>query len=185
MNYEEIVNQCRELRATFERDEAKFLIALVGVEQTAMDLLRENGCSTFGQFLNSHHLCDVGRYQRFAKGLALVGQDAAERIGAEATCKAPQATTPAAAAKFAAAAEAFVQQEGVAPRGQTVTRLLANVDPKARTPNVVKVADDIARLRAENEQLRADLAAARATVARQAALLEQQAETISVLKGAA
>ncbi len=182
MNYEEIVKQCRELRQAFERDEAKFLIALVHVKRTSMDLLRENGCSTFGQFLNSHHLCDVGRYERFASGLKLVGEDAALRIGAEAVCKSAHATTPQAVTKFVAAAEAFVAQEGVAPRGQTVTRMLSNVDPQARTPNVVKIADETARLRAENEQLRADLAAAKATIKKQAKLLDAQATTIERLK---
>lgn len=147
-----------------------------------MDLLRENGCATFAQFLNSHHLCDVGRYQRFAKGLALTGEDSALRIGAEAVCKAAQATTPVAAGEFVRAAEAFVAQEGVAPRGQTVTRMLSNVDPKARTPNVVKVADEMARLRSENEQLKAELAAARKTVDKQSRLLESQAKTIEELK---
>lgn len=163
MNYEELVNQCRELRTAFERDEARFLIGLVRVEREHMDLLRENGCSTFVQFLRSHHLCDGLRYERFRKGLEAVGSEAtAEQIGAEAVCKAAQATTPEKAQAFTEAALAFRAQEGVAPRGQTVTRLLASVDPQAKTPRVIKALDETTRLRAQLEELKAELRAVKA-----------------------
>lgn len=161
MNYEQLVEQCKQLRAQFERDEARFLIALVRIEQTSMSLLKENGCVRFAQFLKTHHLCDVTRYERFSAGLAIVGVEAAEQIGAEAVCKAAQTTTPEAAARFVEAAQAFRELNGVAPRGETVTRLLQNTDPRATTPRVVKSTTEINRLREENAQLRGELREAR------------------------
>jgi len=162
ITFEEIVARCRELRLTFEQDEAKFLLFLVEVETKYMAQLRGNGCPTFSVFLDQFSLCDVKRYSQFHRGLLLLNGNTkkAESIGSQAVialCDLRDATK---VDEYVDAAKAFTVKHSVHASLQTARKMLRQVDPRPEQPDSMKYLDDLARARAENVKLRADLASA-------------------------
>jgi hypothetical protein len=182
MTYDRLVEVCRELRTAFERDEARFMIALVDIENEHMPLLKDNGCKHFGQFLKSYHLCDYARYGKFRGGLVVVGRERALFIGAPAVCRAGTATSPETAEGFTQAAIAWRTSKGVGPSDETALRLLRQVDPIFITPKVVKNENRMELLEAEIHILKANLRSAEALVKKQRELIRQQEATISRLR---
>lgn len=188
MDYENLIVECKRLRLAFERDEARFLVALSDIEEQHMDMLSQNGCATFENFLKTHNLCDAARYSLFRAGLAKVGREAAEQIGVQAVLGAARIKEPDKAPAFVQWAGSFVEQHGTAPSGQAVNRELLTrgfVEPSAKPAQVVKASNELARLRAENAELRAQLKAEQAKSKRLAETVKKQAETIEELKGRA
>lgn len=167
MTYEQLIEECKRMRARHERAEAEFFLFLMKVDVEHTETWREAGCSDFDQFLRSNHLGKPDRYRAFAAGVAKVGVEAALSNGAPWTMSAGvlAATTPEALPAFSARAEAFVASESVAPSEEAVRQWRAELDTRASPPAGISRASELVRLREENKVLRAKLAAAEARIA--------------------
>lgn len=164
MTYEQLVEKCKELRLRAERSEAEFFIFLMMAEVDHADIWREAGCSDFDQFLYSNHLCKPSRYRLFVAGCNHTGVDAARTNGAAWTIEAGRMRqpTPEILEEFNNRAQAFVETTGTAPSEETSANWRRELDkPSADEHSTIRKASELHRLRAENAQLRADLASAK------------------------
>lgn len=160
--FERIVKKCTDLRAAFERDEAKFFLGLIDIEETEMDCLRANGMPTFESYIRSYSFCDVPRYVEFRKGLQTIDRKQAESIGAPAVIALANLVNPSAVQEYVRAVENYaIAHDGLRPRDQWARKLLRQVDPRREEPAGTRHVNQLSRVLAENEQLRAELNAAR------------------------
>lgn len=186
MTYEELVTECKRLRAAAQKAEAEFFLFLMKVEKEHEEVWSGAGCVTFDQFLKSNHIVDSDKYRFFTIGLGRVEelqkvdekrdrgeepgegakpkdvQDVARRNGAPWICAIGRQPMPEDAFReFAQRAEAFVEVEGVPPREQTVDIWRRDVLPKQGKADhrTIRRVDELSRLRAENAALKAENAA--------------------------
>lgn len=155
MNYEEIVLHLKELRAKHERTEAEFFLGMMHVEAQKMDVLRQNGCTAFDQFIRTHDLCQVDRYRMFTLGVNAKGEPWALLHGAHATMHQGRLTAkPDAAKRHAEFVEAFVEVHKVAPSEQASKEASIRAQRELAEPQVVRAKSEIERLREENAGLK-------------------------------
>lgn len=156
MKFNDIVQACVQLRLNFERDEAKFFLGLVEVEEKWMGVLRENGCPTFDFFIRSYEFCRVERYTAFKAGLQrLEDRKEAERIGARAVMALTKVADPRNIPSYLTACNAWSEKHrGLAPSSETAERILRQVDPRPEIPSAVKELSEVARLRLEVTKLK-------------------------------
>jgi len=155
----EIVTEARSLRQSKEEADARFLLYLRRVEAEQMSLLEACGIGTFAQFLKSHDLCDVARFENFKKGVGLVGEEEAERLGANPVIALANTRDRDRVPAFVRAVDAFSDARGgVRPSLQASQRLLRQVDPRQEVPRDVGRLTEIDRLTRENAQLRTQVA---------------------------
>ncbi len=166
MNYEELVEQCKQFRAKAERAEAEFLAFLMLAEGAHDDVWKGAGCATFEQFLRSNHLCRPERYSAFVRGVDRVGKADALVNGAAWTIEASKFGDEhlAAIEQFSARATAFVETEKVAPSEETVREWRAQIEQSTKEHSTVRRASELHRLRAENQKLRAELKSAQSLI---------------------
>lgn len=167
MTYNELVTQCKALRAAHERAEAQFLLFLMRAELECCEVWREAGCTDFDQFIRSNHLCEVQRYRFFAVGIERSSVDDALSNGAHWTVTLGMAPRPTSdfVEGFKARAVAFVATERVAPSEQTVRQWRAELSVPTREHGTIRKASELDRLREENRRLTAELTAAKARIA--------------------
>lgn len=168
MNYEELIQHCIGLRRALERDEARFFLGLVAVEEHHMQLLRDNGCDTFDMFIRSHELCRVERYRAFSSGLRALGdRERAQALGAPAVIAAAKLRDASRAESFVAAIEAWTgAHNGLTPRTETAERLLRQVDPRPEVPQVVRRESELDQMRVANQELTRKCASLERTIAK-------------------
>jgi hypothetical protein len=120
----------RELDELVSDDNAHTLalIELVDFERDNMPLLKDNGHKTFASFLLTMRGPSPSWYERFKKGLELVGRERAFQVGSCAVHCASFATTPEHAERFINAAMAFRAAQGLALSGPDSRRLLSHID---------------------------------------------------------
>ena len=152
---DEFINIAKELRGNAEAAEASFLLFLREFELQREDLWKVTGTISFDGFLQSAQLCNVARYRNFVAGSAVV-QESSERIGASATVAAGafKAPTAEAAREFVSRCEKFREVHEVAPSEQTARTWVNQLDQ--HQPKVVRQANRMRQLEAENQQLRAE-----------------------------
>ena len=168
MTYEQLVAECKRLRGVSERAEAEFFAFLMRADREYEDVWRGNGCVSFRQFMTSNHLRDPDRYLFFAKGVDNVGLDAALANGAPWTIEIGRAAVkdqPMVIEGLVERAAAFVETERVAPARMTVESWSRELLAPERQHQTIQKADELHRLRAENQKLKAELAAAKARIA--------------------
>lgn len=152
------------------------------VEREHEEIWKAAGCSDYIMFLRSNHLCKPDRYRDFARGVDRVGLDTALTNGAHWTIAAgqPEELSADAQAAFTRRAAAFVTTEGMAPTEETVREWKAQIVSDGKDHLTLRRADRLAKLQAENEQLKAENAALKKRVQE----LEQAVRTAGKKKAA-
>jgi hypothetical protein len=167
MTYEELVDHCVALRVAYERDEARFFIGLVEVEQNHMDTLRDAGVDSFDSFLRSCEFTRVERYRAFANGLRHTTFEEAEKMGAPAVIQMSNLRDESKATEYKEAVAAWSSDHrGLSPRQETAAKLLRQVDPRPERPQSLRRLDDMQRLKEENEALKREVARLRKLLAK-------------------
>lgn len=162
MTYNKILGICRSLRRKFEQDEARFFLGLVGIEAEHMDIIVNGGHDSFAQYLRRNELCDATRYLSFKAGLRhLEESEKALELGAPAVMALASIRQTGNVPKYEEAVMAWARERGgIVPSRQTAAKILRQVDPREEIPKDMKTVSLVAKLRAENQRLRAELAAA-------------------------
>lgn len=170
MGYEQLVAECKRLRSEAERSEARFLAFLIVAEREYAPEWGSAGAADFEQFLRSNSLCDTDRYRLFRDGADKVGVDVAIQYGAHWAMQVGKMrdSKTSVISEFADRAAKFQEVNAVSPSEQVVTgwrqeleaaeRAVAGESPK-RVRAQLQV-DELHKLRAENEKLKASLRAA-------------------------
>lgn len=155
---DKILSKCRALRQARDRTDAAFLLYLAHIEATEMELLRLCGHGTFAQFLRTYELCEPARLENFKRGVSLVGQEEALRLGSNPVIALAQNHDREKIPQYVKAVDAFAAERGgTYPSLQTSQRILHQVDPRPEVPRVLKHQTEIDRLRAENANLRSQV----------------------------
>lgn len=156
MKFQTIVQKCVNLRLNFERDEARFFLGLVEVEEKWMGVLQENGCPTFDSFIRSYEFCRVERYTAFKAGLQhLSTREEAEQLGARAVMALTKVVNTQNIPSYLEACNAWrAQHRGLSPSSETAERLLRQVDPRPEIPKAVKAINHVTQLQQENAKLK-------------------------------
>jgi len=162
MTYERLVEECKALRHKSEQSEAEFFLFLLVAERNHAEVWQGGGCETFDQFLASNHLCRYERYRFFSLGVDRTSAEMALANGAHWTIQAGKMVEPDKAVldKFAARAIAFVEIEHVKPSEESVRQWAAEGNANGREPQKNRQVSEMARLRAENQDLKMKLRAA-------------------------
>lgn len=160
MTYEDLIEQCRKLRARAERAESEFFIFLIKVEKEEKELLTANGVGHFHQFIRSNHLCEPHRYDEFCRGVERIGAEKALELGAAHTMRAGRLRDVSVLPDLERRTAAFIATEGVAPSELTVSGWCRELDTPPKTHSTVRRGDELNRLRAENKRLKVELATA-------------------------
>jgi len=159
MTYEELIEHCVGLRVAYERDEARFFLGLVEVEQNHMDTLRGAGVDSFDSFLRSCEFTRVERYRAFASGLRHTTSEEAEKMGAPAVMQLSNLRDESKAMEYKEAVAAWSQDHrGLSPRQETAAKLLRQVDPRPERPQSLRRLEEVQRLREENAALKREVA---------------------------
>jgi hypothetical protein len=138
-------------------------LADVENDDELMAIIKAAGNDCFERFLKSNGLVDPGRYASFKAGLIKIGRDQALAIGSEATIVAALLTNG--SAKYIKGMRDWrTQHGGVMPTRETAKHILMQVDPRPEEPRASRQQDELARLRAENIELKAKLRMAEARI---------------------
>jgi hypothetical protein len=137
------------------------------VEAQCLDVVVASGCQSFDQFLRSNSLCEPYRYDQFKRGVSRSSAAKACRYGVAWTMTLGRMDTPTPEmmTEYQNQAETFEQTCHVAPSEQTVREWSAKIVGLPVSNVGSRRLSELQRLRAENAQLRKDLAAARAKIA--------------------
>lgn len=167
MSYEDLVEECKRLRLAHEQAEARFFVFLMVVEKDHVDTWGGTFAATFEHFVLSNHLAKWSRYDLFVRGVDRVGTEAALLHGVDWTMQAGKFrdASDGAIAEFTARASAFLETERVQPSEETVREWRNQIDSPGKPHETVRRASEIARLRGENEKLKAELRVARKKIA--------------------
>jgi hypothetical protein len=120
---------------------------------------------TFPQFVAEYGLCNPRTYLAFEAGFERLGQtkvaakmgrdELAVLIGCEAVALVPKLKTTKGLDNFLSEAIAYAQLHGMAPERKTLTKYLRDAEPQALSKSQ-EVRREVAKLRAENESLKAE-----------------------------
>ena len=186
-SYEELVQACKQARDASERAEAAFFLLLMAVETQHAETWKAAGIEEFEQFISSNGpLCQPQRYRLFCVGCARIGIEAAAEHGAHFTIEAGKVrdVNPRVIVELMGRASAFREVHGVAPSEQASREWRKEVDQPQEEHRTVKAANELGRLRAENEKLRADLRVARARITELEKLAGVRAKAVRGASGA-
>lgn len=118
------------------------------------------GISDFDQFLRSYDLCEPYRYRLFVRGVQRFSLKEALENGAHWTMHAGKmndGTPETNLSEYRERAVAFREVHGTMPSEQTVSSWRLELNSKEPKPHgVIRKADEIHRLRAENARLKAE-----------------------------
>lgn len=167
MTYEELVDECKRLRAAAEAAEGEFFRFLMRVERDHESVWREAGCSTFEQFLRSNNLVKVDRYALFVKGTERIGEtNAAKCVHSTIFIGRQPDPKPKQVAEYIKRVDAFREVHRTAPSEEAAREWSKEVFRRpAEAHKTIRRVDELHRLREENKTLRSQLAAAHARIA--------------------
>ncbi len=158
MTLDEIVAECRRLRALAEAAETAYFIFLMKVETEYKDVWSGagTGYTVFDQFLGSLHE-SPGRYANFVRGVKRTGAERALKIGVPLVTHIgrPETISTKVVNDLCAKAEATVEERGVAPKEQTVKDWMRQAKAPDDEPEIIKRRNELQRLRKENAELKA------------------------------
>jgi hypothetical protein len=158
MTRDEIIAECRRLRAAHEHAEAAFFVYLMRIERERDDIWKMGGCTHFDSFLRSADLCMPDRYRLFRDGVDRVGVELAVANGAHWTMQvgknreAPKKVLE----EFVARAEAFREVHETAPSPQVSREWANQLFPSDKPAAVSTQASKLRQLMAENKKLKAE-----------------------------
>jgi hypothetical protein len=156
MNYEQLVERCKELRARHERARSEFFLFLMQVESEHEETWKAAGVESFDQFVECHKLCQVHLYRLFVAGCNREGSEKALTNGAAWTIEMGRLRqpTPELSKEMGKRADSFIEVNHVPPSEQTVERWRLELDKApASEHGTVRKASELHRLRAENQML--------------------------------
>jgi len=161
VTFQGILNEIRDLRLDRDRADARLLVRLFEIERDHMDVIRAAQISSFAQFLKSNRsLVEPGRYEAFKTGIKIIGKERSLVIGSHATIVAGLSTNKDGARKFVESIEAWIgMHAGTLPSRETAKTIMLQVDPRPEVPEALHWQDEVAKLRAENVRLRAEVRA--------------------------
>ena len=156
---EAIIAEARALRQAREEADAIFLLYLRRIEMEKFHLIESCGYGSFAQFLNTNDLCSPARFENFKRGVEFVGEQEAERLGANPVIALANTMDRKNVPEFVQAVTAFTKaHDGTRPSLQTAQKMLRQVDPRKEVPQDLGRQAELARLRHENAQLRTQVA---------------------------
>lgn len=174
-NQASLVGLLKTLRSEMERARARFMLTLLYVEQNFAERLAEWGHPSFDAFIDAHELCRPAKYRDFVAGLESVGDpQIAELLGVEATQIASTLRTPATRDEYVTSLVQWQRENGVCPSRQVAQRQANALDGKRYEPRTLTRAQEVERLRVENQQLRAQLRKSERRVAKLEAALSKR-----------
>ena len=168
-SYEELVAECKRLRAESEAAEVEFFLFLVIVERDHAPLLKAQGCETIDQFIRSNTLVKTERYHAFTLGLDRVGVDKARANGVHWTIEMGHMREPTKERieDMDRLAQSFTEVRGVQPSEEAAKGWRRELDaPRTDAHPTIKAATRLRQLEAENANLRAELRAAKSALAK-------------------